>query len=141
MMPLEKRPFIFKKPALRFFCPLCRTKRAFTIRPRLTVMHWLQIVMSSLVLVICSAPFMGVYSGIFFFIVWSGMEFSIRLRFRRQIPCPHCGFDAAWYKRDVKIAKKIVKNFWKKEGEGNQASEVHEMPLTQSTSEDLASSL
>ena len=30
----------------------------------------------------------------------------------KQISCPHCGFDATWYKRDVKVARQLVKDFW-----------------------------
>ena len=33
---------------------------------------------------------------------------------KSEIPCPYCGFDASWYKKDVKIARKKVQEFWKK---------------------------
>jgi hypothetical protein len=39
-------------------------------------------------------------------------ELSIRTDFKKQVPCPHCGFDATWYKKDVKVARSVVKEFW-----------------------------
>jgi hypothetical protein len=46
--------------------------------------------------------------------VWGAMEFSLRLLFKKEIPCPHCGFDATWYKKDMKVARQKVKEFWDK---------------------------
>ena len=37
------------------------------------------------------------------------------MSYRKEIPCPHCGFDASWYKKDVKIARRLVKEFWDKQ--------------------------
>jgi len=55
---------------------------------------------------------MGVKCFFIFFIVWSVFELSIRTDFKKQVPCPHCGFDATWYKKDVKVARQVVKDFW-----------------------------
>jgi hypothetical protein len=41
-----------------------------------------------------------------------GFEGIRRMLFSRQVPCPHCGFDASWYKRDVKVARRLVGEFW-----------------------------
>ena len=49
------------------------------------------------------------------FVIWIGAEAVVRLRFKKEIPCPHCGFDATWYKRDVKVAKKLVSQFWQQQ--------------------------
>ena len=57
-------------------------------------------------------PFFGLRSLVVFFMVWGAMEFSLRLLFKKEIPCPHCGFDASWYKKDVKVARQKVKEFW-----------------------------
>ena len=59
-------------------------------------------------------PFLGFRSVVVFFLVLGGMEFSIRVLFKKEIPCPHCGFDATWYKKDVKVARQKVKEFWDK---------------------------
>jgi hypothetical protein len=47
-----------------------------------------------------------------FFPLWMGFEWVRRALFSRGIPCPHCGFDASWYKRDVKVARRLVSDFW-----------------------------
>ncbi len=47
-----------------------------------------------------------------FFIVWAAYEAVHKMLYRKEIPCPHCGFDATWYKRDVRVARKLVKEFW-----------------------------
>ena len=57
-------------------------------------------------------PIMSGRSLFSFFFYWAGFEGVRRLLFRKEIPCPHCGFDASWYKRDVKMAKQLVHNFW-----------------------------
>jgi ribosomal protein L37E len=49
-----------------------------------------------------------------FFFFWAIGECIRKILHRKEIPCPHCGFDMTWYRRDVRIAKKIVEDFWKK---------------------------
>ena len=44
--PLESRVYKYKNPATSFFCPLCRTERAVTTSPRLTLKNYLQIFLS-----------------------------------------------------------------------------------------------
>lgn len=34
------------------------------------------------------------------------------MNYRKEIPCPHCGFDASWYKKDVKVARRLVAAYW-----------------------------
>lgn len=110
--PLESRTYRYKNPAMEFFCPLCRTKRAITTNPHLTLKNYLQISMLTVVTSMVLWPIMSGRSVFSFFIFWAGFEGARRLLFRKEIPCPHCGFDASWYKRDVKVAKKLVHNFW-----------------------------
>ena len=57
-------------------------------------------------------PFFGVESGIVFFAVWGSFELAIRSDYKKQIACPHCGFDATAYKRDVRVARQQVADFW-----------------------------
>lgn len=110
--PLEKRTYKVKNATTRFFCPLCRTERAFTIRPRLSAKNFVQMIMLTIVTTALSFGLWqwgGLYS---FFVYFAGFEFVRRTLFRKQVPCPHCGFDASWYKRDVKMARRKVKDFW-----------------------------
>lgn len=112
MNPLEHRTYKFKKAHIEFFCPLCRTQRAVVTNPHLEPKNYLQMLMLTIVTTAILYPFMNM-AGIFsFFLYWAGFEATLRLTFKKEIPCPHCGFDAAWYKKDVRIAKSKVKEFW-----------------------------
>lgn len=106
------RPYRYKDPKEKFFCPLCKTERAFTVGHRLTLKHYLQIMIVTAFVSLLLYPLMG-FEGLFsFFAVWAGFEIGIRASFRKEIPCPHCGFDASWYKKDITVAKKLVDEFW-----------------------------
>ncbi len=110
--PLEYRTFKHKNPKMEFFCPLCGTKRAFHSSPRLSVKNYFQLTLCSVIAGAIFYPLMGNRSYFIFFIFWALFEAAVRMNFRKEIPCPHCGFDASWYKKDVKIARKIVQEFW-----------------------------
>jgi len=112
--PLEARVFKLKNPRMEFFCPLCRSKRGFLYSPRLSGKNYVQIIFISLMLSMILYPFLGLRAVVVFFMVWGAMEFSLRLLFKKEIPCPHCGFDATWYKKDVQVARQKVKEFWDK---------------------------
>ena len=85
-----------------------------TTSPRLTRLNMIQIFLTSLMLAACLYPWMGVRSFFVYFVVFALFELAIRSDYKKQIPCPHCGFDATWYKKDVKVARRIVKDFWNK---------------------------
>jgi C4-type Zn-finger protein len=109
---VDARRFVYKNPKTNFYCPLCRTKRSFLTSPRLSKMNWLQMVLITVVLSACLYPIAQLKSVFVFFVVWALFEGAVRVVFRKEIPCPHCGFDASWYKKDVKIARRIVEDFW-----------------------------
>ncbi|MEI8347823.1 MAG: hypothetical protein WCG27_10165 [Pseudomonadota bacterium] len=123
---LENRPYKFKSPTLEFFCPLCRSERSFTYRARLSTKQYVQILMCTVILTLLTYSITDWRSFIFFFIFWAGIEWANRVLLRKQVPCPYCGFDASWYKRDVKVARQLVKDFWaqKQAFEKRAASEV-----------------
>ncbi len=113
---LESRTFQYKNPHLEFFCPLCGTKRAVVTNPHLSAKNYLQI---SLITIFLTALFFSVmqWKGLFlFFAVWASFEGVLRMNFRKEVPCPHCGFDASWYKKDVKVARQKVEAFWRSSG-------------------------
>lgn len=116
----DRRPYRMKNPAMNFFCPLCRTERAFVGTPRLTRMNHIQIAISSLILMALTYERMGPYCLIFPAMIWAVVETGRRWAFRGEIPCPHCGFDASWYKRDVKVARRLVHQFWDKQNGAEQ---------------------
>ncbi len=122
--PLERRTYKVKNAVTRFFCPLCRTERAFTIGPRLHAKNYVQITMLTLVTTAIFFP-LWEWGGVFsFFVYFAAFEFARRTLFRKQVPCPHCGFDASWYKRDVKVARSKVKDFWAAQDQGPTASKT-----------------
>ena len=110
--PLEKRTYRFKSPAMQFFCPLCRSERAITIGHRLSLMNYIQISLMTLMITASLYDWVELRGLLSFFPLWIGFEAVRRILFSRQVPCPHCGFDASWYKRDVKVAKRLVGEFW-----------------------------
>ncbi len=121
--PLEKRIYKYKNPTTTFFCPLCRTERFMRVRAGLTRKNVLQLFLTSVVVSFLLYPFLGVRSFISFFFLWGVFELAVRSQFKKEVPCPHCGFDATWYKKDVKVAKKLVQDFWQNKTEPRQFSE------------------
>ena len=114
-LPLwDGRVYRYKNPRLEFFCPLCRSPRAFSSTYRLDPFHYIQILFIGLFLAGVSYPFIGAKGIFFIFPVWLCFELFVRGRFREKIPCPYCGFDASWYQRDVKISRDKVRDFWDK---------------------------
>jgi ribosomal protein S14 len=114
--PIDKRSYKFKKASIRFFCPLCNSERAIVNNFRISRINIVQIFLTSLFLILVSYPFLKMGSFFSLFIVWGAVEFFKRTNYRKEIPCPHCGFDASWYKKDVKVARKLVRNFWLEKG-------------------------
>jgi transcription elongation factor Elf1 len=110
--PLVSRVYKYKNKSSTFFCPLCRTERGITTSPRLTKKNLVQILLTSIVLGSALYPVWGVKCFFVFFVAWAVFELAVRTDYKKQITCPHCGFDATWYKRDVKVARQLVKDFW-----------------------------
>src|SRR3989339_1605445 len=112
LRPLERRVYKYKNPKMNFFCPLCRSERALVYSYRLSWINYVQIAVATTFLMWVLYPIMEEKSFFIFFVSWGILEFGMRLAYRRQIPCPYCGFDAAWYKQDVRVARRLVNEFW-----------------------------
>ncbi len=110
--PLVERVYKYKNKSRNFFCPLCRTERNVTTSPRLTKKNLVQISLTSIMIAAALFPYFGVESFVVFFVVWGSFELAIRSDYKKQIACPHCGFDASSYKRDVRVARQQVADFW-----------------------------
>ncbi len=122
--PLVSRVYKYKNQASTFFCPLCRTERGISISPRLTKKNYIQILLTSIVVGSMLFPIMGVKCFFIFFVILGLFELAVRSDYKKQVACPHCGFDATWYKRDVKVARQLVKDFWlQKQGLETQNSQ------------------
>ncbi|EQC45388.1 hypothetical protein [Bacteriovorax sp. Seq25_V] len=113
---IDSRGYKYKNAHLEFFCPLCGTQRAVITNPHLSAKNYLQIFLITVAITACTY-FIWELKGIFsFFLVWACFEASLRVNFRKEVPCPHCGFDASWYKKDVKVARTKVHEFWVQRG-------------------------
>ena len=110
--PLVNRVYKYKNKSRNFFCPLCRTERNVNASPRLTKKNHIQIIRCAVVLFGLLYPYFGIESFVVYFAIWGVFELAIRSDFKKQVPCNHCGFDATLYKRDVRVARQKVAEFW-----------------------------
>lgn len=102
----------FKPVKKEFFCALCRTPREMKNTPELTHFNYLQILFISLVFAGLTYSWIG-FKGILIAIpLWASFEFIKKSLYRKELSCPHCGFDPTWYRRDVKMARTKVANFF-----------------------------
>ncbi len=114
--PLENRTHNYKKSIVDFFCPLCRAPRSLVNRPTMSKTNYIQVAIITIFFSLVLYPLIGLHSLFIFFPIWLMFEFFVRAIFRKEIPCPHCGFDTCWYHRDVKKARAIVEEFWRNKG-------------------------
>ena len=111
--PLETGRFYkVRNPRKNFLCALCTAPRQMKYSKNLTGKHYIEILVLSATAITICVPLVGVKAALLFFPVWMAIEISNKLLYRKDIPCPYCGFDATWYRRDVTVANKKVKDFW-----------------------------
>ena len=122
-MSYDRRPYKLKSAVFEFLCPLCGVERGISVHYKLTTKNFFQIGIIGLVSFLISFTFMGLGGLIVFPVVGISFEFVRRAIFRKEIPCPHCGFDAVWYKKDVPKARDLVHQFWDK---NNQEANVYQ---------------
>lgn len=110
---------------MSFYCALCRTPRALSTSFRMTIKNYLQIILLTMMTTAICYPLMS-FRGVFsFFVFLAGFEWVRRANYRKEIPCPHCGFDASWYKKDVKVARRLVAAYWsEKNGQAEAEPEI-----------------
>lgn len=108
----RKRFFKVKKPSRHFICALCSAPRQMKYKKNLSEMNYIQIAVLSAFLSWALFPIMGMKSLSLVFVLWPLFEIGNKILYRKEIPCPYCGFDATWYRRDVKVAKAKVEEFW-----------------------------
>ncbi len=100
-------------PVKEFFCALCRTPRRLHYHRHLQAKHYLQIFVLSAVLVYSMFSVIHWKGLVLIPIVWLCFEVVYKMLYRRQLPCPSCGFDPTWYRRDVRLARQRVEEFMK----------------------------
>ena len=117
---------------MTFFCPLCSTPRSIAHTHKLSKKNYIQILILTAFTTFAAFPFCG-FKGVFsLFIYLAAFEFTARALFKKDIPCPHCGFDASWYKKDVKVARTKVDEFWSKQtplnaGQNNETQQENRL--------------
>lgn len=95
------------------FCALCRTPRKLRYTRSLQSRHYFQIFVLSLVAAAALSPWF-VWKGIFTLpIIGIIFDSTYKSLYRKDLKCPYCGFDPAWYKKDVKFARQKVEEFLK----------------------------
>lgn len=108
----DRRFYKVKKPVKEFICALCTSKREMKNSKDLSLFNYAQILLTSFALSYLLYPLIGAKVVFIIFIVWSGFEIVNKSLYRKELSCPYCGFDATWYRRDIKMAHKKVKEFW-----------------------------
>lgn len=112
LAPLERRVYKHKGAHYTYFCPLCRSERYMTKSFRLSIIHYIQIAILSGIFIAVTYNFFSYRAFFIVFFLLGIYEFVLRYQYRKDLPCPYCGFDAAWYKRNVPMARKVVEEFW-----------------------------
>lgn len=111
--PLQTGRFYkVKNPNKNFLCALCSAPRSMKYSKNLNRKQAFQILLISVTLSWLFYPIVGPESVFAVFLVWTIFEMVNKMLYRKEIPCPYCGFDATWYRRDVKKANELVKDFW-----------------------------
>ena len=111
-IPLKSARFYkVKNPRKHFLCALCRAPRQMKYSKNLNWKNYLQLTILTAFISTLLYPFMGIKGVFVCLFMWPIVEMTNKLLYRKEIPCPYCGFDATWYRRDVKVAKRKVENF------------------------------
>lgn len=108
----DNRLYKVKNPSSEFLCALCNTKRQMRYSKSLTKNNYYQILVLSSFLIWLCWNLMGFKALSLFFITWTSFEVVKKALYRKEIPCPHCGFDATWYRRNVNVARNKVESYW-----------------------------
>ena len=122
MNSIDRRPFKVKKPVLEFLCPLCGVERGISVHYKLTRANYVQISLLSLVAGLALYPFIDWAVVLLPPTFGVSFEFVRRSIFRKEVSCPHCGFDAVWYRKDVPRARELVHQFWSDENTSSSSS-------------------
>jgi hypothetical protein len=107
------KSYRFKHEKRSFYCALCSSARQLRYNKHLSRFNYIQIFCIATALFYFSFPLMNFKGSIWYVIVWGAFEGFNKMLYRKELPCPYCGFDATWYRRDVRIARKKVEEFIK----------------------------
>ncbi len=113
--PLQTGRFYkVKHPRRKFLCALCSAPRQMRFSKNLNAIHFVQVLIVTAFLGWLLFPIMEAKVMTLIVPVWMIFELINKTLYRRELPCPYCGFDATWYRKDVKVANRLVKDYWQK---------------------------
>jgi len=119
----ERKFFKIKKANNSFLCALCSAPRQMRYKRSLSVKNYFQLTLLAITLTYFLYPVFGMKTVYLYFIVWLAAEITNKALYRSELPCPYCGFDATWYKRDVRVARTKVEEFWSAKNATNNKTE------------------
>jgi hypothetical protein len=100
-----------KSHARDCFCALCRSPRKLRYTRSLKSRHYLQILVLALVATAATWPWLTWKGALSLPIIFMIFDSTYKSLYRKDLKCPYCGFDPAWYKKDVKFARQKVEEF------------------------------
>jgi hypothetical protein len=109
-MNLRDRKFFKVKNPNKSF--LCGAPRQMKYNRNLSFKNYLQLTTLAVGLMYFLFPVFGFKTIYLMFVIWVIAEVANKILYRNELPCPYCGFDATWYRRDVKVARRKVEDFW-----------------------------
>jgi hypothetical protein len=140
LIQLKKKKFFkVKNSKKEFMCALCKSPRQMRYSKNLSKLVYLRLLLLSAFLVWALYPMMGEKAVLMVLPLWPIVEFTNKILYRKEIPCSYCGFDATWYRRDVKVAKRKVDDFWSERLPNKQEKANINIPKDLQTSEEVIS--
>lgn len=108
------------------FCALCRTPRKLRYERKMRARHTVQVLVMTISLSAILYPWLNWKGLISLPIVWVIFEYTRQSLYRKDLVCPYCGFDPAWYKKDVKMARAKVEEFLKQNPENLKIKKIQQ---------------
>jgi hypothetical protein len=119
------------------YCALCGSPRKLRYERHLSSRHYIQILMLNGLMIYFSWNWLGFKGAFALPLIWAAFEWTHKALYRKDVKCPYCGFDPAWYKKDVKLARKKVEDFLKQNPDSpvlvraRKLNEIHHNSVSQ----------
>jgi hypothetical protein len=90
------------------FCALCGIKRQFLGHRSLTKKMWFEVLSIGSLLSVLLFPLLEFKGLISLGLVAMIYDFANMSVYRKEVRCPHCGFDPIWYRKNWRLAKTMI---------------------------------
>ena len=109
MVPSVKSTIINRHAHKKYvFCALCGIKREFAGHRFLTKKMWARVLAIGSFLSLLTYPLLGWNCLLSLVMVAIMYEFTNMSIYRKEVKCPHCGFDPIWYRKNWRLAKTMI---------------------------------